>query len=39
VVAAINMLAALDVDTFATRRAAFIKPAMNLLNGEGATGA
>jgi len=39
VVAAINMLAALDVDTFAARRAAFIKPALSLLNGDGAAGA
>jgi acyl carrier protein len=33
------MKAALDVDTFAARRAAFIKPALSLLNGDGAAGA
>lgn len=36
VVAAINMLAALDIDTFAVRRAGFIDPALKLLNGNGA---
>ena len=38
VVAAINMLAALVTEKFESRRAAFIEPAMNLLNGvAGAT--
>jgi len=36
VVAAINMLAALDIGKFAARRAEFIAPALNLLNGSGA---
>ncbi len=36
VVAAINMLAALDIEKFAARRAEFIAPALNLLNGNGA---
>jgi hypothetical protein len=36
VVAAINMLAALDIEKFASRRAEFIAPALNLLNGNGA---
>jgi hypothetical protein len=36
VVAAINMLAALDLDEFAARRAGFIDPAMSLLNGNAA---
>jgi hypothetical protein len=35
VVAAINMLAALDIEKFAARRAEFIAPALNLLNGNG----
>ena len=36
VVAAINMLAALDIGKFTMRRAEFITPALNLLNGSGA---
>jgi len=36
VVAAINMLAALDIEKFAARRAEFIGPALSLLNGNGA---
>lgn len=36
VVAGINMLAALVIDKFETRRAGFIEPAMNLLNAGGA---
>jgi hypothetical protein len=35
VVAGINMLAALVIDKFETRRASFIEPAMNLLNAGG----
>ena len=35
VVAGINMLAALVIDKFESRRAAFIEPAMTLLNGAG----
>lgn len=38
VVAAINMLAALDIDAFAARRAEFIKPALGLLSGNDARG-
>lgn len=38
VVAAINMLAALNINEFAVRRASFIEPAMNLLNGGGVGG-
>ena len=37
VVAGINMLAALVIDKFESRRIAFIEPAMKLLNGAGAT--
>ena len=37
VVAAINMLAALVNEKFESRRAAFIEPAMNLLNGVAGT--
>ncbi|WEN14481.1 hypothetical protein PY254_14775 [Rhodanobacter sp. AS-Z3] len=37
VVAGINMLAALVIDKFESRRAAFIEPAMTLLNGAGGT--
>ncbi|MEO6926496.1 MAG: hypothetical protein ABI129_07475 [Rhodanobacter sp.] len=36
VVAAINMLAALDIDAFEARRAGFISSAVNLLNGNSA---
>lgn len=37
VVAGINMLAALVIEKFESRRIAFIEPAMKLLNGAGAT--
>jgi hypothetical protein len=35
VVAGVNMLAALEIEQFEVRRAGFIEPAMNLLNGGG----